>query len=160
MSGGFVVAHTVNHPTGYTMLERPLHNSYYYSLPNINKNARWFIWELFCAQTCRGALLFRCSRIKEVPSKTPSSAHRLSIMESIEEWLASVLSVLFRWITPPCCWVLRNKGGFSIKVPKSPDFGPFALEIWPKNTTNFPAALGGQKERYKGGGKNPWNTTD
>ena len=55
----------------------------------------------------------------------------------------------------------RNKGGGFIKRSKSPDFGPFALEIWPKNTTNFPAAFGGQKGAKQGGtGKNTRNITD
>ena len=43
-------------------------------------------------------------------------------------------------------------------MPKIPEFGRFALGIWPKNNTNFPAAFGGQKRPNRG--KNPKNTTD
>ena len=68
---------------------------------------------------------------------------------------------MYQWyssVFPTCSQKERYKGG---GTRKSPDFEPFALEIWPKNTTNFPAAFGGQKERYKGGGGgNPRNTTD
>ena len=63
------------------------------------------------------------------------------------QWYSSGLS-------PPCCPEEQNKGGGNKpEKPKSPDFGPFALEIWPKNTTNFPAAKGGQKAAKQGGGK-------
>ena len=42
-------------------------------------------------------------------------------------------------------------GGGNPKMVQIPDFGPFALEIWPKNTTKFPAAFGGQKGAKQGG---------
>ena len=59
---------------------------------------------------------------------------------------------------PPLLSEGAIKGGGGPEKPKSPDFGPFALEIWPKNTTNFPAAFGGQKGAKQGG--KPRNTTD
>ncbi len=43
---------------------------------------------------------------------------------------------------PPVVSVRKTRG--EGKFGKIPDFGPFALEIWPKNTTKFPAAFGGQ----------------
>ena len=62
------------------------------------------------------------------------------------------ISVVFLGFIPPLV-VQRSKtrGGINPKNPKSPDFGPFALENWPKNTTNFPAAFGGQKGEIQGG---------
>ena len=52
-------------------------------------------------------------------------------------------------------------GGKNPKICKIPDFGRFALGIWPKNTTQFSAAFGGHKgAKQGGGGKNPKNTTD
>ena len=42
---------------------------------------------------------------------------------------------------------MEKKSTFPKKSP-TPDFGSFALEIWPKNTTNF-RAFGGQEGESK-----------
>ena len=73
-------------------------------------------------------------------------------------------SVEFLATLPPPLVSQRSKtrgGGKNPKISEIPDFGRFALGIWPKNTTKFSAAFGGQKgAKQGGGGKNPKNTTD
>ena len=63
------------------------------------------------------------------------------------------VSVVFLGFLPPCFPEEQNKGGGkNPKISEIPDFGRFALGIWPKNTTKFSAAFGGQKGAKQGGG--------
>ena len=57
-----------------------------------------------------------------------------------DQWYSSGLS--------PLVVQRSDTGGNQPGKPKSPDFGPFALEIWTRNTPNFPGAA--KKERNEG----------
>ena len=63
-----------------------------------------------------------------------------------------IVTITYQWYSLGFYSQRSKTGGVKTKKQKKiPDFGRFALGIWPKNTTKFSAAFGGQKGAKQGG---------